>query len=63
MALPPAISLVLYIVIGFVKPEDTPERDAITEKINSDGNGAAAGATVAAQAGPGDAAVTEGVKD
>ncbi|WP_328538223.1 sodium:solute symporter family protein [Streptomyces sp. NBC_00344] len=60
VSLPLAISLVLYILIGFVKPEDTPERDAIIEKINSDGEGpgegpdAAAGAAVPAPASPGD---------
>ncbi|MEE1769700.1 Na+:solute symporter [Streptomyces sp. JV185] len=64
VALPLAISLVLYIVIGFIRPEDTPERDAVIERINSDGDGdgAAAGATVPAQAGPGHAAVTEDMK-
>jgi hypothetical protein len=43
------ISLVLYILIGFLKPEDTPERDAIIEKINTDddGDGAAAAAVPA----------------
>ena len=39
VALPLAISLVLYIVIGFLKPEDTPERDALIERINTDGDG------------------------
>ncbi|WP_406529618.1 sodium:solute symporter family protein [Streptomyces sp. I8-5] len=71
VALPLAISLVLYIVIGFVKPEDTPERDAIIEQINSDGDGggdgyaggAAAGASVPAQPGSGDTAVSGGSKD
>jgi Na+/proline symporter len=63
VALPLAISLVLYIVIGFIKPEDTPERDAIIEQINSDGDGPMAGATVPAQGGPEGVAVAEGVKD
>ncbi|MFJ1617487.1 sodium:solute symporter family protein [Streptomyces sp. NPDC088251] len=69
VALPLAISLVLYIVIGFIKPEDTPERDAVIEKINTDGDGdgsgdgSDAGATVPTQAGPGDTAVAGGVKD
>ncbi|WP_329121254.1 sodium:solute symporter family protein [Streptomyces sp. NBC_01465] len=59
VALPLAISLVLYIVIGFIKPEDTPERDAIIATINSDGDGpdAAAAAAVPAPAEAGDAKV------
>jgi Na+/proline symporter len=40
ISLPVAISLVLYIVIGYIKPEDTPERDALLAKINNDGPGA-----------------------
>lgn len=44
ISLPLAVSLVLYIVIGWIKPEDTPERDALLAKINSDGDGAAAAA-------------------
>ncbi|MFE7129951.1 sodium:solute symporter family protein [Streptomyces sp. NPDC057638] len=39
VSVPLAISLVLYIVIGLIKPEDTPERDALIEKINGDGDG------------------------
>ncbi|MGW1027445.1 sodium:solute symporter family protein [Streptomyces sp. NPDC002577] len=50
VSVPLAISLVLYIVIGFVKPEDTPERDAIIDRINVDGDSAAA--AVPAPAGP-----------
>ncbi|MGW1158806.1 sodium:solute symporter family protein [Streptomyces sp. NPDC002513] len=41
VALPMAISLVLYIVIGLVKPEDTPERVAIIETLNTDDDGTA----------------------
>jgi Na+/proline symporter len=41
ISVPVAISLFLYIVIGFIKPEDTPERDALIAKINSDGPGTA----------------------
>jgi Na+/proline symporter len=41
ISVPVAISLFLYIVIGYIKPEDTPERDALIAKINSDGPGAA----------------------
>ncbi|MER5184619.1 sodium:solute symporter family protein [Streptomyces sp. NPDC002896] len=50
VSVPLAISLVLYIVIGFVKPENTPERDAIIDLINVDGDSAAA--AVPAPAGP-----------
>ncbi|MEE4546064.1 sodium:solute symporter family protein [Streptomyces sp. V4-01] len=39
ISLPVAISLFLYIVIGWIKPEDTPERDALIAKVNSDGPG------------------------
>jgi hypothetical protein len=39
VSIPLAVSLVLYILIGYVKPEDTPERDAIIAKINNDGDG------------------------
>jgi Na+/proline symporter len=42
ISLPLAVSLVLYVVIGWIKPEDTPERDALLARINSDGGGAAA---------------------
>jgi hypothetical protein len=41
ISLPLAVSLVLYIVIGWIKPEDTPERDALLAKINSDDDGSA----------------------
>jgi hypothetical protein len=41
VSIPLAVSLVLYILIGYVKPEDTPERDAIIEKINNDDDGSA----------------------
>ncbi|SEN08659.1 sodium:solute symporter family protein [Actinacidiphila rubida] len=37
ISVPVAISLFLYIVIGYIKPEDTPERDAILAKVNGDG--------------------------
>ncbi|SHL94652.1 sodium:solute symporter family protein [Actinacidiphila paucisporea] len=42
VSVPLAVSLVLYVVIGWIKPEDTPERDALLARINSDGGGAAA---------------------
>ncbi|MEV6022501.1 sodium:solute symporter family protein [Streptomyces sp. NPDC052036] len=41
VALPMVISLVLYIVIGLVRPEDTPERVAIIETLNTDDDGSA----------------------
>ena len=44
---PLAVSLVLYVLIGFVKPEDTPERDAVLARINSDGDGDDAAAAAA----------------
>ncbi|KPI17790.1 Na+/solute symporter [Actinobacteria bacterium OK074] len=42
VALPMAVSLVLYIGIGFIRPEDTPERLALLEKINTDDDGSGA---------------------
>lgn len=41
VSIPLAVSLVLYILIGYLKPEDTPERLAILERINTDGDSAA----------------------
>ncbi|MDF9871822.1 sodium:solute symporter family protein [[Kitasatospora] papulosa] len=67
VALPLAISLVLYVAIGFIKPEDTPERDALIEQINADDGGPTGGAAAAAvpiqKSGPGNTGVVEGVKD
>ncbi|MDG4858861.1 Na+:solute symporter [Streptomyces sp. T-3] len=58
VSIPLAVSLVLYVVIGFVKPEDTPERDALLAKINGDDEGPdAAAAAVPAPAEPQDAKV------
>lgn len=51
VSIPLAVSLVLYILIGFLKPEDTPERLAIIEKVNTDGDAALA---VPVPAGAGD---------
>jgi Na+/proline symporter len=51
VSVPLAVSLVLYIVIGYVKPEETPERLAIIEKVNTDGDAVAA---VPVPAGAGD---------
>ncbi|MFD9790454.1 sodium:solute symporter family protein [Streptomyces sp. NPDC059070] len=64
VSLPLAVSLVLYVLIGLVRPEDTPERDALLARIDSDGDGPAAGGAVAAGAVPaqpagGDAKVRE----
>ncbi|MER6912333.1 sodium:solute symporter family protein [Streptomyces sp. NPDC000594] len=50
VSVPLAISLVLFILLGLIRPEDTPERDALIDRINSDGDGgdgAAAPAPVA----------------
>lgn len=60
VSVPCALSLVLYIVLGQLHPEDTPERDVLLARINGDGDGdgsglAAAGAGVPAPAGPADA--------
>ncbi|MFD7814855.1 sodium:solute symporter family protein [Streptomyces sp. NPDC059785] len=46
VAVPMAISLVLYILIGLIRPEDTPERDAVLEKINTDDDGSGSAAAV-----------------
>ncbi|ADI09461.1 putative sodium-coupled permease [Streptomyces bingchenggensis BCW-1] len=39
VSVPLAVSLVLFIAIGYIKPEDTPERDAILDSLNSDDDG------------------------
>ncbi|WP_105971955.1 sodium:solute symporter family protein [Streptomyces geranii] len=44
VSIPLAVSLVLYILIGFLRPEDTPERLAIIESVNTDGDGDGAAA-------------------
>jgi Na+/proline symporter len=62
VSIPLAVSLVLYILVGFLKPEDTPERLAIIETINTDGGGSAA-AAVPAPAGPMDDALRTPAKD
>ncbi|SCF80850.1 sodium:solute symporter family protein [Streptomyces sp. Cmuel-A718b] len=57
VSVPLAVSLVLYVLIGFVKPEDTPERDAVLARINEGegdedgGGGAGASAAFPAQDG------------
>ncbi|MFI6037453.1 sodium:solute symporter family protein [Streptomyces sp. NPDC051315] len=50
VSVPLAVSLVLYVLIGFVRPEDTPERLAIIERINSDDDGDSSGAAAAVPA-------------
>lgn len=52
VSVPLAVSLVLYVLIGYLKPEDTPERLAIIERINTDDDSAAR--AVPAPAQPGD---------
>ncbi|MCX4666372.1 Na+:solute symporter [Streptomyces sp. NBC_01381] len=54
VSIPLAVSLFLYILIGYVKPEDTPERDAIIERVNTDDDGSAGSAAVPAPAEAGD---------
>ncbi|MFD6751156.1 Na+:solute symporter, partial [Streptomyces anthocyanicus] len=63
VALPMVISLVLYILIGIVKPEDTPERDAIIEKINTDDDGTTAAAVAAPAEAPEGEVLGTPVKD
>lgn len=41
VSIPLAVSLTLYIAIGYLKPEDTAGRLAIIEKINTDDDSAA----------------------
>lgn len=48
VSIPLAVSLVLYILIGYLKPEDTPERLAIIERVNTDGDGDDASGAAAA---------------
>ncbi|GHF78903.1 sodium:solute symporter family protein [Streptomyces griseosporeus] len=49
VSIPLAVSLVLYILIGYLKPEDTPERIALIERIN--GGDDATAAAIPAPAG------------
>ncbi len=58
VSLPMVISLVLYIVIGLVRPEDTPERDAIIEQLNTDDDGATAAVPAADAVAPGPGTTT-----
>lgn len=54
VSVPLAVSPVLHVVAGWVKPEATPERDEVLSEINTDGppgaSGAGARATVPAGA-------------
>ncbi|MFJ4784484.1 sodium:solute symporter family protein [Streptomyces sp. NPDC088794] len=50
VSIPLAVSLVLYILVGYLKPEDTPERLAVIETINTDDDSTAV--AVPAPAGP-----------
>ncbi|MER5889320.1 sodium:solute symporter family protein [Streptomyces sp. NPDC001941] len=38
VSVPLAVSLVLYVVVGLVRPEDTEERDAVIGIVNADGD-------------------------
>jgi hypothetical protein len=59
VSIPLAVSLVLYIAIGFVRPEDTPGRLAIIEKINSDDDAAAVAVSAELDDGRGTVGVTK----
>ncbi|MFD8195270.1 hypothetical protein [Streptomyces wuyuanensis] len=48
--MPLAIRLIVYVLVGFIKPEDTPERDLVPARINGDDDPASA--AVPAPAGP-----------
>lgn len=52
--MPLAVSLVVYVLVGFLKPEDTPERDLVLARTNGDDDSAAVAAVAAvpAPAGP-----------
>lgn len=41
VSVPLAVSLVLYVLIGYLKPEDTPDRLAVIDRINTDDDSAA----------------------
>ncbi|CAM5361352.1 Na+:solute symporter [Streptomyces violaceorubidus] len=57
VSVPLAVSLILYVLVGYLKPEDTPERLAIIERVNTDGDGDASGAAAAIPAQKDDEAV------
>ncbi|MEU1270337.1 Na+:solute symporter, partial [Streptomyces sp. NPDC005799] len=48
VSVPLAVSLLLYILIGYLKPEDTPDRLAVIERINTDDDSTAAAVPVPA---------------
>jgi hypothetical protein len=52
VSIPLAVSLVLYVLVGYLKPEDTPERLAVIERINTDGDGATAAVPAPGTASP-----------
>jgi Na+/proline symporter len=52
VSVPLAVSLVLYVLIGYLKPEDTPERLLVIEKVNTDGDAAAVAVPVAPAGAP-----------
>ncbi|MEV8595198.1 sodium:solute symporter family protein [Streptomyces sp. NPDC052012] len=63
VSIPLAVSLLLYVLIGYAKPEDTPERLAIIETVNTDGDSGSAAAAIPAQPGAEDVVGTAPVKD
>ncbi|MFJ6633972.1 sodium:solute symporter family protein [Streptomyces sp. NPDC091376] len=46
VSIPLAVSLVLFILVGYIKPEDTPERDGILAQLNPGGGGGPATAAI-----------------
>jgi hypothetical protein len=50
---------VLYIVVGYIRPEDTPERLAIIEQVNTDGDGPSSSAAAVAVPAPAPAGAGE----
>jgi Na+/proline symporter len=63
VSIPLAVSLVLYILVGFLRPEDTPERLAIIETINTDDDSSAAAAVPTPAPAGDDVVGTTPVKD
>ncbi|RFU86040.1 Na+:solute symporter [Streptomyces triticagri] len=51
VSIPLAVSLILYIAIGWIKPENTPERDALIETLNTDDDSAGVAVPAPAKAG------------
>jgi Na+/proline symporter len=48
VSVPLAVSLLLYILVGYLKPEDTPDRLAVIERVNTDDDSTAAAVPVPA---------------